>query len=113
MAVRRFLLSGGSKETVVTAQKAQGKYLFLKDTIKLLKRQGLVEVRLRDDDGEEEIKSTPRKDPRFEIDPEFADLLPRAAEEVARLEALLLAEGCRDPVITWKGHGLLVDGHTR
>lgn len=84
-------LSGGSKDTVSTSQRAQGKYLFLKDTIQLLKRRGLVKVRIRKD-GEEVVKSTPRQDGRFQLDLEFRHLLPRSADELARLEASLLSE---------------------
>jgi hypothetical protein len=38
------------------------------------------------------------------IDPEFQTLIsPLAAEERAQLEANLLAEGCRDPLVVWEG----------
>ena len=48
------------------------------------------------------------------IDPEFFAYLPRhGAEEHARLEEKLLAEGCRDPIRVWKGHNIIVDGHER
>jgi hypothetical protein len=48
------------------------------------------------------------------IDPEFASLIPAlAADELARLEASLLAEGCRDPLVVWEGHNVLLDGHNR
>ena len=46
------------------------------------------------------------------IDPEFAALIPPlAAEERAQLEANLLRDGCRDPLVTWQG--ILLDGHNR
>ena len=50
----------------------------------------------------------------IEIDPEFAALLPplTVAERDA-LEASLLAEGCRQPLVVWSDHNLLVDGHHR
>lgn len=46
------------------------------------------------------------------IDPEFQSLIPPpTAEELAQLEANLLTDGCRDPLVTW--HGILIDGHNR
>ena len=48
------------------------------------------------------------------IDPEFRDLIqPLRPDELHQLEENLLAEGCRDPLVRWKGHGLLLDGHHR
>jgi hypothetical protein len=40
---------------------------------------------------------------------------PLTDEEYAHLEASLLAEGCRDPLVVWPRHGALVllDGHNR
>jgi hypothetical protein len=49
-----------------------------------------------------------------QIDPEFASLIPALApDELARLEASLLAEGCRDPLVVWEGQSVLLDGHNR
>jgi len=46
------------------------------------------------------------------IDPEFRDLLPPlAADEFAKLEALILKDGCTSPIILWQG--LIADGHNR
>jgi hypothetical protein len=54
---------------------------------------------------------------RFEdivIDREFARLVPPPTqEELERLEAKLLKEGCCDALVLWKGHTILLDGHTR
>lgn len=48
----------------------------------------------------------------LKIDPEFQSLLPRLdPDELAELEASIVVEGCRDPVITWDG--LIIDGHNR
>lgn len=48
------------------------------------------------------------------IDPEFRNLIPPLApDELAQLEASLLAEGCRDALVVWKGRDILVDGHNR
>jgi phage N-6-adenine-methyltransferase len=49
---------------------------------------------------------------KLTIDPEFKALIPPLApEELAQLEANILADGCRDPLVTW--HGILIDGHNR
>lgn len=49
---------------------------------------------------------------RFEIDPEFCQMIPPVTDEEKRqLEENILAEGCRDPLVVW--NGLLLDGHNR
>jgi len=46
------------------------------------------------------------------LDPEFQSLIPPLApEEFAQLEANLLADGCRDPLVTW--NSILLDGPNR
>lgn len=46
------------------------------------------------------------------IDPEFQALIPPLApDELAQLEANILAEGCRDPLVAWES--TLIDGHNR
>ena len=48
------------------------------------------------------------------IDPEFLALIPPlSATERQGLEASILAEGCRDPLIVWEEKNILVDGHNR
>lgn len=48
------------------------------------------------------------------IDPEFEALIPQQAEEeMTGLETSLLAEGCRDALVIWKNHHILIDGHNR
>jgi hypothetical protein len=49
------------------------------------------------------------------LDEEFRQLIPpRTAAERAALEAAILAAGvCRDPLVLWKGYGILLDGHGR
>lgn len=48
------------------------------------------------------------------IDPEFEKLIPPPTEpEFAGLEAAILRDGCTDPLIVWKEHGILLDGHNR
>ena len=49
------------------------------------------------------------------IDKEFEQLIPPLTEEEYKgLEASILAEGCRDPLVTWHVIGeILIDGHNR
>ena len=48
------------------------------------------------------------------IDPQIAALLvPHAAEELALLARSILDEGCREPLVVWRGTGVLLDGHAR
>ncbi len=50
----------------------------------------------------------------IKIDPEFKSLIPPlGASEREQLESNLLASGCRDPLVVWKGHNILLDGHNR
>ncbi len=54
-------------------------------------------------------------DPKtLKVKPEFQRLIPlQSREEFRALEASLLSEGCRDPLTVWKGHHVILDGHTR
>jgi hypothetical protein len=46
------------------------------------------------------------------IDPEFKALIPPLApDELSQLEANILRDGCRDPLVVWDG--ILIDGHNR
>lgn len=48
----------------------------------------------------------------IKIDSEFQALIPPlSAEERAQLEANIIADGCRDPLVVWGN--ILVDGHNR
>lgn len=48
----------------------------------------------------------------LQIDEEFRNLIPPlSADEFSRLEKSILAEGVREPIITW--NGVIVDGHNR
>ena len=38
---------------------------------------------------------------------------PLEPEERERLEQTILKEGCRDPLVIWKDHNILIDGHNR
>lgn len=51
---------------------------------------------------------------RLQVDKEFKSLIPELSEaEKRQLEANLLEEGCRDPLVVWKGRNVLLDGHNR
>ncbi len=48
------------------------------------------------------------------VDPEFQALIPPlTAAELASLHASLDIDGCVEPLLVWKGHNLLIDGHNR
>ncbi|MDD4291090.1 MAG: hypothetical protein PHX51_02470 [Clostridia bacterium] len=48
----------------------------------------------------------------LKIDNEFKNLIrPLRRKEYLQLEENLLADGCRDPIITWNGY--IIDGHNR
>lgn len=50
----------------------------------------------------------------IKIDKDFAALIPALSkDELAQLERSLIAEGCREPLIVWKGKNILLDGHNR
>jgi N6-adenosine-specific RNA methylase IME4 len=55
-----------------------------------------------------------RQNEDLRIDEEFSALIPPLTDdERKQLEANLLAEGCRDPLVIWQKEGLLLDGHNR
>ena len=48
------------------------------------------------------------------IDSEFQSLIPPLSKgEKAALQASILEEGCRDPLVVWAEEKLLIDGHNR
>jgi hypothetical protein len=50
----------------------------------------------------------------LQVNPAFQRLIPlQSRGELLALEESIKAEGCRDPVLVWKGHGIVLDGHTR
>lgn len=57
---------------------------------------------------------TTKQQSEIVIDPEFESLIfPLQQEEKEQLESNLVAEGCRDPLVLWAGHGIILDGHNR
>ncbi len=54
-------------------------------------------------------------DPKgLKVKPEFQRLIPLQSKgELTALEESIKVEGCRDPIVVWKGHGIVLDGHTR
>lgn len=110
-------ISKGSREQgpgangATTESAGEGGASPIAEAIADLRRLGLVAI--RSGQGGEEVQATPRRDERFDIDPELEELLPRSPDEVVALEKLVLSEGCRDPLVVWKQRRLLIDGHTR
>ena len=59
------------------------------------------------------ISPTPRPGTLI-IGPEFKALIPPLSpDERTGLEKSIREEGCRDALVVWKGHNILVDGHNR
>jgi hypothetical protein len=54
-------------------------------------------------------------DPKtLKVNPAFQSLIPLQSKgELLALDESIQAEGCRDPLTIWKGHGVVLDGHTR
>jgi len=51
---------------------------------------------------------------KIKIHEDFKRLIPPMADEERELlEASIIAEGCRDPLVVWKEKGILLDGHHR
>jgi len=47
-------------------------------------------------------------------DPQIAELLaPLTKDEMRGLLESIQEEGVRDPIVVWKGHDIIVDGHNR
>jgi DNA (cytosine-5)-methyltransferase 1 len=69
------------------------------------------------EDGEGFPPSTPKPSPSHQcvpVDPELESLIPPLSEEQYKaLEASILNEGCRDPIVLWKETGVIIDGHHR
>jgi hypothetical protein len=54
-------------------------------------------------------------DPKsLKVNPAFQSLIPLQSKgEHRALEQSIQAEGCRDPLLVWKGRDVVLDGHTR
>lgn len=54
---------------------------------------------------------------KIEVDKEFQSIIPAmTTEEYQGLEAMIIKEGCRDPLVLWKtgdGRNILIGGHNR
>lgn len=62
--------------------------------------------------SEAALAASPEGSAVLSIDAEFKTLIPPLSpEERTGLEASIVAEGCRDAIITW--NGIIVDGHNR
>ena len=52
--------------------------------------------------------------PSLHIDPEFKDLIPPLSQvEFEALKEDIKVNGCRDKLVVWKDHNILLDGHHR
>jgi hypothetical protein len=84
-ARQRFERQGLPASTLPTDVVRQGCTLLIADAIADLRGCGLLAA--RDRRQGEEVRATPRRDERFDLDPEFENLLPRSPDEVVALEA--------------------------
>ncbi len=51
---------------------------------------------------------------RIIVDPELRELIPPLRDEERQaLEENIRRDGCRDPLVVWRGHDILLDGHHR
>jgi N6-adenosine-specific RNA methylase IME4 len=51
---------------------------------------------------------------RIIVDPELGELVPPLTDDERQaLEANILRDGCREPLVVWRGHDILLDGHHR
>lgn len=61
--------------------------------------------------GESRVEQTEQK---INIDPKIQSLIPPLKpDELSKLRESISAEGCRDPLVVWKDHTVLLDGHNR
>src|SRR5436305_6162409 len=50
----------------------------------------------------------------LKVNPAFQSLIPlQSRGEYLALDQSIQAEGCRDPLLVWKGQNVVLDGHTR
>jgi len=62
----------------------------------------------------ETVATVPEEMPKLQIDPELRDLIPPlSSSELEKLKESLLTQGCRDRLVVWKDHNILLDGHHR
>ena len=61
-----------------------------------------------------DVIATGQAAPSLQIDPEFRDLIPPLSrDEVDVLKENLSTQGCRDKLVVWKDHNIILDGHHR
>jgi hypothetical protein len=86
-------------------------------TIQSLEKEGCIEGSVaRMSTGYNMHKNSTSGEMTSEItmDEELRALVPPLTDdERALLEQSIIEEGCRDPLVVWKGHGTLLDGHHR
>ena len=65
-------------------------------------------------EAESETVATGQEMPKLQIDSEFKDLIPPlSSSELEKLKESLSTQGCRDRLVVWKDHNILLDGHHR
>ncbi|MCK9404880.1 MAG: hypothetical protein M0Q47_00490 [Methanothrix sp.] len=65
-------------------------------------------------EAESKTEATGQEMHELKIDPEFRDLIPPLSrEEFEALKEDIKVNGCRDKLVVWKDHNILLDGHHR
>ena len=65
-------------------------------------------------EAESGIETTGQEMHELQIDHELRDLIPPlSSSELEKLKESLLTQGCRDRLVVWKDHNILLDGHHR
>ena len=65
-------------------------------------------------EAESGTEATGQEMHELKIDPEFRDLIPPLSrEEFEALKEDIKVNGCRDKLVVWKDHNILLDGHHR
>ena len=60
------------------------------------------------------LTTSPISPRSLRIEPELKNLIPPlSTDERRQLETNLIKEGCRDPLVVWARHDILLDGHNR
>lgn len=71
-------------------------------------------IETSDDDATQAHDQREEKSAALTVDEEFKALIPPLSDdEFNQLEANILRDGIRDPLVVWKGHNVIVDGHNR
>ena len=99
-------------ELVKLVRKVNGRYGF--DSAYVTDNDGRPVDFFGDDAEPSTLSPHEEKVAALTVDEEFKALIPPlSADEFSQLEANILRDGIRDPLVVWPGRGIIVDGHNR